>query len=65
MTLQAMAVKAVFKQDLSACNEVQQNLAFWLSKAPEERISAVEFLRKQIHGNLPRLQRTFQIIQRP
>jgi hypothetical protein len=59
-----MVVKVFVKHDIRLYNEVQQNLAFWLSKDPSERISAVELLRRQNNGNSTRLQRTFQIIQR-
>jgi hypothetical protein len=40
------------------------DLAYWLSKTPEERISTVEFLRKQRHGDTARLQRIARVIQR-
>jgi hypothetical protein len=50
-----MVIKVVFKQDLGIHNEVKQNLAYWLSKDPEERISAVELLRRQRNGNSTRL----------
>ncbi len=59
-----MVVKVFFKHDIRLYNEVQQNLAFWLSKDPSERISAVELLRRQNNGNSTRLQRTIQVIQR-
>jgi hypothetical protein len=32
-------------------NSVKEDLAYWLSKTPEERIEAVELLRKQLHGS--------------
>ena len=41
-----------------------EDLQYWLSKNPEERISAVEYLRKQYYGNSARLQRSVKIIQR-
>jgi len=44
-------------------NSASEDLKFWLSKSPEERISAVEFLRKQANGSSARLQRTVRIIQ--
>ena len=44
------------------------DLEYWLSKTPEERISAIEFLRKQFYetkdGSSPRLQRVINIIKR-
>lgn len=41
------------------------DLAWWLSRTPEERIEAVEILRRRFHGNAERLQRTARIIERP
>jgi hypothetical protein len=38
-------------------------LAYWLSKSSEDRFSAVEYLRRQHHGNTARLQRSARIIQ--
>ena len=44
------------------------DLEYWLSKTPEERISAIEFLRQQLYetedGSPPRLQRVAKIIKR-
>ena len=44
------------------------DLEYWLSKTPEERISAIEFLRQQFYetedGSTPRLQRVIKIIKR-
>ena len=43
----------------------KEDLAYWLSKTPEERIAAVEQLRKQYYGNYTqRLQRVIRVIQR-
>ena len=39
------------------------DLEWWLARPPEERIAAVEFLRRQYHGSLPGLQRTFRIFK--
>lgn len=43
------------------------DLEYWLSKTPEERISAIEFLRKQFYetkdGSPPRLQRVIKLIK--
>jgi len=40
-----------------------QDLTYWLSKTPAERIAADEYLRLQHHGKIERLQRTVRIIQ--
>ncbi len=42
---------------------VKNDLKYWLSKSPSERIEAVEFLRRQFHGNTGRLQRVIKIIK--
>ena len=38
-------------------------LAYWLSKPSNERIEAVEILRRQFIGSTERFQRTIRIIQ--
>ena len=38
------------------------SLAYWLSRPPEERIAAVEFLRRQFHGPGARLRRVHRVI---
>jgi hypothetical protein len=58
-----MIQKIVKKRDLNDCSSIKDDLAFWLNKPPEERLSAVDYLRKQHHGNTARLQRTARIIQ--
>ena len=40
------------------------DLAYWLNRSPEERISAVEILRRQYYGNSERLQRFSRIVER-
>jgi len=45
-------------------NSVKDDLAYWLSRSPEERISTVEYLRRQYHGNTARLQRSARVIKR-
>jgi hypothetical protein len=46
-------------------DNVMDDLKYWLSKTADERVSTVEFLRRQAHGTTERLQRVAQIIQRP
>jgi hypothetical protein len=51
----ALSVKSLYDKD--------NDLEFWLSKTPEERVLAVEFLRQLIYGYDPfteRLQRVFE-----
>jgi len=58
-----MIAKVVRKGKRGNISEVKENLAFWLSKTPEERVSAVEHLRRQLHGISTRLQRSARVIQ--
>ena len=59
-----MIEKIVTKRNLHEFSEVEENLAFWLKKTPEERVAAVEQLRRQHHGSSARLQRCARVIQR-
>lgn len=61
----SMIERVVRKTDLKSFSEVEENLAYWLSKTPEERISAVEHLRKRYYGDSARLQRVARAIERP
>ncbi len=45
-------------------HSIKDDLAYWLNKTPEERITAVEYLRRQYHGSATRLQRSLRVIQR-
>ena len=58
-----MIQKIVKKYRMDELSLIREDLAFWLSKSPVERISAVEYLRRQYHGNTARLQRSARIIQ--
>ncbi len=58
-----MIEKVVRKADLKDFSEIKENLAYWLSKTPAERIEAVEYLRRMHYGSLPRLQRCARIVQ--
>jgi hypothetical protein len=59
-----MIAKVVKKANLRDVSEIKENLTYWLSKSPEERIETVERLRRERHGSSERLQRTARIIQR-
>ncbi len=58
-----MIEKIIKKFDLADSNSTLSDLEYWLSRTPDERISAVEILRRQHHGTTARLQRTVRIIQ--
>lgn len=45
-------------------SSVRQDLAYWLSKTIEERYAAVDFLRRQYHGDSVRLQRVVRVVKR-
>ena len=60
-----MIKKVVKIADLNDKKLISDDLKYWLSKSPEERVAAVEFLRRQYHGNTERLQRVARVIQRP
>ena len=59
-----MIEKVVRKKNMQGFSEIKENLAYWLSKTPGERIAAVEHLRRQSHGNSARLQRTARVVKR-
>ena len=60
-----MIRKVVQKHKMDRGFEIRQNLEYWLSRPPEERIEAVEILRRQEYGGeLPPLQRVVRIIKR-
>ena len=59
-----MIQKVVTKRTLNDLSSRKNDLLFWLTKSPEERISTVEYLRRQFYGSTARLQRSARIIQR-
>ena len=59
-----MIKKVVKKGNLNDSLSPEADLAYWLSKSPQERIEAVEILRRQFHGSTARLQRVVKVIQR-
>ena len=59
-----MIQKVIKINELKETNSIADDLKFWLDKIPEERVAFVDFLRRQYHGSLARLQRVVKIIQR-
>jgi len=59
-----MIQKVVRKLDPKDSSSMQNDLAYWLSKTPEERVAAVEYLGRQYYGSSARLQRSARLIQR-
>ena len=58
-----MIRKAVQKQDIDKYSEIRQNLQYWLSRSPEERLAAVDVLRREYYGDSQRLQRVARVVQ--
>jgi len=58
-----MIEKRVNKHLLTDALAHLRDLEYWLGKTPQERISAVELLRRQQYGNRARLQRVARVIQ--
>lgn len=58
-----MIEKVVTKRSWQDFKEIKENLAYWISKTPDERISEVERLRRQYHGSSTRLQGFARIVQ--
>ena len=48
------------KDDFSA---IKEDYFYWMAKTAEERVEAVELLRRQYHGNSVRLQRSARVVQ--
>ncbi len=59
----ALNRKEICKRKLTDTSS-SDDLAYWLSKTPEERIEAVEFLRRQRHGSSARLQKVIRVFKR-
>ena len=59
-----MIRKRVSKQPLHDPAAPRRDRDYWLSRSPEERIAAVELLRRQRHGSSARLQRVARVVQR-
>jgi hypothetical protein len=58
-----MIEKKVKKFDLRSDLSIREDLDYWLSKTPRERVAAIEFLREQTHGSSARLQRSARVIE--
>ena len=53
-------VKITNKTELA---NAKDDLKYWLSRTPQERFAAVEFLRSQMYETVPRLQRVLRVVQ--
>jgi len=59
-----MIRKTVQKHDLENFSEIRQNLQYWLSRSPEERLAAVDALMREYYGDSQRLQRVARVVLR-
>lgn len=59
-----MVEKVVTKKKMNESSS-SDDLSYWLSRSIEERLSAVEILRRQHYGGSERLQRVSRIVERP
>ena len=59
-----MIQKIVTKRPLQDTSSIEDDLAYWLRKTPEERVTAVDYLRRQYHGDTVRLQRSAHVVKR-
>lgn len=59
-----MIEKTVKIRNINDKNLISDDVKYWMSRSPEERVAAVDYLRRQFHGNSERLQRVVRIIQR-
>ena len=46
-----MFQKVVNRHDLNGFSSIKEDLAYWLSKTPDERVATVDYLRRQYHGS--------------
>ncbi len=58
-----MIQKVITKRNIDR-SSILDDLAYWQKRSPEERISAVEILRRQYYGSTRRLQRVSRIVER-
>lgn len=59
-----MIEKIVTKRRLNDPTAITGDHAYWLSQPAQQRISAVELLRRQYHGDSTRLQRLARVVKR-
>lgn len=59
-----MIKRIVTRRSLRDSSSIKDDLEYWLSKSPQERVATVDYLRGQYHGSTTRLQRSARVIQR-
>lgn len=60
--IRSMIRKVMQKHRMDSYSEIRQNLEYWLSRPAEERLAAVDELRRQVYGDLLRLQRVARVV---
>jgi len=58
-----MIRKIVTKRSLQDPSSAKEDLVYWLSRSPEERLATVDYLRRQQHGSAARLQRSARVVK--
>jgi hypothetical protein len=58
-----MIQKVVSRHNLEDPGAAKRDLAYWLSRPPEERLAAVDAYRKMFHGSSVRLQRVARVVE--
>lgn len=59
-----MIKRVISKRKKTDDGSLADDLAYWQKQSPEDRISAVEILRRQYYGGSERLQRFSRVIKR-
>jgi len=59
-----MTIEKVINIKKLSTDNNKEDLVYWMSKSPQERIEAIEYLRRMYYGDSTRLQRAVRIVQR-
>ncbi len=60
----ALVIRKVLSKRKLSETSPDDDLSYWLSRTPQERIAAVELLRRRCHGSSARLQRVARVFKR-
>ncbi len=64
LKMEVMIRRTAHKHRQDADFEIKQNLEYWLSRPPRERLAAVDLLRRQMYGDTGRIQKVVRIVHR-
>jgi hypothetical protein len=59
-----MIEKVVFKCGLREWSKLKNDLSYWLRQTAQDRIAAVDYLRRQYYGSSAGFQRTAKVAKR-